>query len=92
MPQGETAWIFPPVRLLREVIQAVRRFHTDCILVVPLTDATNWWLALQQLRTVARIEGPVKLPRSTDVCIPSHRVPAGTVNPALYRLQAYKIV
>lgn len=89
---GETAWIFPPVRLLKEAIQAVRRFQTDCILIVPQAEATNWWLALHQLSKVARVQGPVKLPRSTDVCAPSSRVPAGTVNPALYKLRAYMIV
>jgi hypothetical protein len=92
VPSGETAWIFPPMRLLKEVIQAVRRFWTNCVLIVPLADAINWWLALHQLSKVARIEGSIRHARSTDVCIPSHRVPAGTVNPALYRLQAYMVI
>lgn len=77
VPPGDTAWIFPPVSvwLLKETIQAVRRFKTDCILIIPLAEATNWWLALHQTLTEARTEGPVKLARSTGVCIPSHRVP-----------------
>jgi hypothetical protein len=78
---GEIAWIFSPVRLLKEMIQAVRRFRTNCILIVPLADATKWWLALHQLARIARIEGPVRLSRSTDVCIPSYRVPAGQLTP-----------
>jgi hypothetical protein len=86
---GEIAWIFPPLRLLKEAIQAVRRFRTDCVLIVPLADATNWWLALHQLGKVAKLEGPIELARSADVCAPSRRVPQGTVNPALH---AYKIV
>ncbi|GAQ91453.1 Reverse transcriptase [Klebsormidium nitens] len=88
---GEIAWIFPPVRLLSEVVTAIQRFETSCVVIVPEAPATNWWLALSGINKRASVRGPVILPHSTDTCTPSHRVPKGTANPALYKLQAFLI-
>lgn len=88
---GEVAWIFPPVRLLSPVIQTIRRFRTDCVLIVPDAPATNWWLALQEIGMQTSMQGPLELPRGKGTCSPSFRVPHGTVNPALYKLRAYMI-
>ncbi|GAQ91773.1 Hypothetical protein KFL_008500020, partial [Klebsormidium nitens] len=88
---GDVAWVFPPVRLLSDVIQSVRRFRTDCILVVPEAPATNWWMALQNIGAEACLSGPLELPRSASICAPSFRVSQGTVNPAMYKLRAFGI-
>lgn len=88
---SETAWIFPPVRALPSVIQSLRNFRTDAILVVPEAATTNWWLELMHLGSDATMAGPLEIERSRDACIPSRRVPDGTVNPALYKLRVFKI-
>jgi hypothetical protein len=90
IPQGELAWIFPPVRAVPQAIQKMIRFRTDAILIVPESPTTNWWLELQALKTKAKMLGPIRLERSTDICTPSRRVP-GTLNPALFKLRAYKV-
>jgi hypothetical protein len=46
---GEFAWIFPPVRIIPEVIQLMERFKINCILVVPEQQAANWWICLFSL-------------------------------------------
>jgi hypothetical protein len=89
--QGDFAWIFPPVRLLTEVMQAVRRFETNCILIVPKAEATNWWITLLAMGQRAKLAGPLEIPRSTDICIPSRRVPKGTTNPAMFKLRAFRL-
>jgi hypothetical protein len=91
VPAGTTAYIFPPVRAIPKAIQLLKEFQIDAVLVVPEAPTTNWWLELQGLRAGARIDGPIILARSTDVCIPSRRVPPGTVNPALFKLRVFKI-
>jgi hypothetical protein len=91
VPEGTFAWAFPPVRHIQQVLQLTREYRTNLLLVVPEREATNWWVALQQMRASARIEGPVEIPRSTDMCKPSKRVPSGTANPALYKLRVFKI-
>lgn len=88
-PTG-TAWIFPPTRSLAAVIQSLKRFKTNVILVVPEATSTNWWIEMNHLIKEARIDGPLEIERSTSACIPSRRVPTGTVNPALYKLRVYK--
>jgi hypothetical protein len=84
VPAGETAWIFPPVRSVAQVIQKVREFKTIAILIVPEATTTNWWLDLLALGSSAQVEGPLILDRSTDICIPSRRVRSGTLNPAMF--------
>jgi hypothetical protein len=91
LQSGKYAWIFPLVRNLGEVVQLIDKFRTNAILVVPERVATNWWIALQKIRLKAAVKGPVLIPRSTDECKPSKRVPPGTPNPALFKLLAYKI-
>ena len=89
--EGETAWIFPPVRALPSVVQSLRNFKTDAILIVPEANTTNWWLELMRLGGEATVAGPLEIERSTNACIPSRRVPDGTANPALYKLRVFKI-
>lgn len=81
----------PPVRAIPKAIQRLKEFQTDAVLIVPEAPTTNWWLELHSLSAAARIGGPIDLARSTDVCIPSRRVPPGTLNPALFKLRAFKI-
>ncbi|GAQ93282.1 Hypothetical protein KFL_014130020 [Klebsormidium nitens] len=88
---GEVAWIFPPVCLLSQVVQAIRLFQTDCVLIVPEAPATNWWLALQKFGRQTNMRGPLELPRGERTCNPSFRIPNGTVNLAVYKLRAYII-
>jgi hypothetical protein len=91
VPAGDVAWIFPPVRAITRTIQLLKEIRTDAVLILPEAPTINWWLELLSLRAVARIDGPIILARSTDVCIPSRRVPSGTVNPALFKLRAFKV-
>jgi hypothetical protein len=87
----EVAWIFPATRALTSMVHALKRFKTSAILEVPESKTTNSWNELINLGIEARMEGPLTIDRSTDACIPSRRVPAGTANPALHNLRAYKI-
>jgi hypothetical protein len=73
------------------MVQALKNYKTDAILVVPEATTTNWWNELVKIGEVARMEGPLIIERSTDGCMPSRRVPVGTVNPALFKLRAFKI-
>jgi hypothetical protein len=88
---SEMAWIFPPVRAVSQAIQKLRQFRTDAILIVPQAPATNWWLELRNLKASARILWPMTLDRSTDICIPSRRVPKGTINLALFKSGVFKV-
>jgi hypothetical protein len=88
---GGLAWIFPPVRAIPKALQLVREFQTDAILIVPKAPSTNWWLGLLDLGAAAKLEGPISLDRSTDICVPSRRAPLGTVNPALFKLRVFKV-
>jgi hypothetical protein len=91
VPNGGLAWIFPPVRALPKVIQNLKEFKTNSILVVPEAPTTNWWVQLQGLKAQARIVGPIVFERTTDICIPSRRVPLGTANPARFKLRAFRV-
>jgi hypothetical protein len=91
VPADGVAWIFPPARAITKTIQLLKEFKINAVLILPEAPTTNWWLELLTLRAVARIDGPIILARSTDVCIPSRRVPSGTLNPALFKLRAFKI-
>jgi hypothetical protein len=88
---GDMAWAFPPVRAIPKVVQLLREYKIGAVLIVPEAPTTNWWLDLQSYKKEAKMEGPINLARSTDTCIPSRRVPPGTVNPALFKLGAFKI-
>jgi hypothetical protein len=92
MEDGGLAWIFPPVRAIPKAFLLLKEFCINAIFIVPEAPTTNWWIALLDLRAESRLEGPIALNRSTDICIPSRRVPVGTVNPALFKLRAYKIM
>jgi hypothetical protein len=91
IPDGEFAWIFPPVRVISEVVQLIERSKTNCILLVPKQKAANWWVSLFSLLLARSIER-YSIPRGTDSCRPSRRVPARTANPGLFKLIALKIV
>jgi hypothetical protein len=43
---GKTAWIFPSVRVIPEVVQLIERYKTTCVLIVPEQKAANWWIRL----------------------------------------------
>jgi hypothetical protein len=89
---GGLAWIFPPVRFIRKTLQLIQEFKIDAILIVLAAPSTNWWIDLLDLGRAAKLEGPIILDRSTDICVPSRRVPLGTVNPALFKLRAFKVI
>lgn len=91
LPDGAFAWAFPPVRYIAQTVQLIREYRANILLVVPDRRACNWWISLEQLGEHAKVEGPLSIPRTTDMCRPSKRVPVGTANPALYHLQAFKI-
>jgi hypothetical protein len=80
----------PPVRAISKTILLMKQFRVNAILIVPEAMTTNWWIKVNSL-TEAKVEGPVAFERSTDICIPSRRVPVGTVNSALLKLRAFKI-
>jgi hypothetical protein len=88
---GGLAWIFPPVRAIPKTLQLVREFEIDAILIVPAAPSTNWWIDLLGLGRIAKLEGPILLDRSMDICVRSRRVPLGTVNPALFKLRVFKV-
>lgn len=88
---GGLAWMFPPVRAIPKALQLLKEFRINTILIVPEASTTNWWIDLLAMKAEAKMEGPIALDRSTDICVPSRRVPVGTVNPALYKLRAFKV-
>jgi hypothetical protein len=92
VPAGEMAWIFPPVWSVAQVIHKVREFKTNAILIVPEATTTSWWLDLLALGSSAQVDGPLILDELTDICIPSRRVPLGTLNPTMFKLRVFKIV
>jgi hypothetical protein len=91
IPADGLAWIFPPVRAIPQAIQIIGEFRTNAIVIVPEATTTKWWIELHAMGSGARLEGPLDLDRSTNTCISSRRVPQGTLNPALFKLKAYKI-
>jgi hypothetical protein len=88
--KGDFAWLFPPVRIIPDVVQLIERYEVNCILVVPEQKASNWWVRLVSLPLARKIE-QIIIPRGTDTCRPSRRVPAGTANPGLFKLRAHCI-
>jgi hypothetical protein len=88
---GDRAWIFAPVRAIPQAIRMLKDSRIEAILIVPEAPTTNWWPELNAMKGQARNEGPIVLDRSTDICIPSRRVPHGTLNPALFKLRVFRI-
>jgi hypothetical protein len=87
---GDFAWIFPPVRVISEVVQLIERYKTDCVLIVPEQLAANWWLRLKSFM-VKHILEQILIPRGTESFEASRRVPAKTANTGLFKLRAIKI-
>jgi hypothetical protein len=87
---GEFAWIFPPVQHIAEVVQSIERYQTNCVLIVPEQTASNWWIRMFQW-PVAQGFLRIDIPRGTQACSPSRRVPANTANPGLFKLRVFKI-
>jgi hypothetical protein len=83
------AWIFPPVRIIPEVIQLFERYKTS-ILVVPEQSSANWWIRLFAFKLAKGIQRH-DIPRGTGSCRASHRVPSKTANPGLFKLKALRI-
>lgn len=83
---GQYAWIFPPVRVISEVIQLIERFRTICILVVPEQSSANWWIQLFSFKLAQKIH-KYDIPRGTGSCRASRRVPTKTANPGLFKLE-----
>jgi hypothetical protein len=90
VPEGGYAWMFPPVRLISEVMQLIERFKTNCLLIVPEQTASNWWIHLFTLSLATPIE-QFRTPRGTRSCKPSRKVSARTANPGLFKLRALRI-
>lgn len=90
VPTRAFAWIFPPVRLITEVIQLIERYRTNCILIVPEQPASNWWIHLLALPLAKPIEC-FEVRRGTNSCRPSRRVPVQTANPGLFKLRALRV-
>lgn len=86
-----TAWIFPPARALMEVVQNLKLFKTTAIQVIPEAPTINLWVEFIELGKEARMERPLLIERTTNACIPSRRVPPGTVNSAMFKLRVYGI-
>jgi hypothetical protein len=81
---------FPPRRHIAEVIQLIERYWINCILIVPEQIATNWWIMIFQWSLARKIER-YEIPRGTQACKKSRRVPANTANPGLFKLRAFRI-
>jgi hypothetical protein len=88
--EGEIAWIFPPVRLIPEVVQMIERYRTNCVLVVPEQTAANWWIRLFSMDLAREIMQYI-IPRGSELFRASRRVPAKTANPGFFRLRAILI-
>jgi hypothetical protein len=87
---GDFSWIFPPVRVISEVVQLIERYRTNCILVVPEQKASNWWLRIFKMRLKRKLE-LFGIPRGTGSFRASRRVPAKTANSGLFKLRAIRI-
>jgi hypothetical protein len=84
------AWVFPPVRIIADVVHLIERFQVNCIFLVPEQKAANWWLRLFSLPLSHGIQ-QIEIPRGTKACKASRRVPAKTANPGLFKLRALHI-
>jgi hypothetical protein len=88
--ENEVAWIFPPVRIISDVVQLMERFRTNCVLLVPEQKAANWWVRLHALPLSGNIK-QIAIPKGTGSCLASRRVPDQTPNPGLFQLRALLI-
>lgn len=82
----DVAWVFPPLRGMSAAISLVERFKIDALVVLPNAPAAIEQIQIASL-TQASVSLPFTIPRMATSCLPSLRVPDGTLNPAFVGLQ-----
>jgi hypothetical protein len=87
---ADLAWIFPPSRSSSQVISLIQRYRINALLCISAPKGSNELLQIRSLEE-ANVKSPFQIPRSSDSCTPSCRVPAGIFNPAFLGLTVYLI-
>jgi hypothetical protein len=82
---GEVIWVFPPYQCTGTCISLIERYRTEALLCIPVKSRSNHVIQLQQLKD-AVVSKPYLVPRQSNSCIPSGRVPKGAINPAFLSL------
>ncbi|GAQ91116.1 DNA/RNA polymerases [Klebsormidium nitens] len=86
----EWAWAFPPPGLAIQALKRLELFKVNALVCVPAPKGSMVDIVLGRLQG-ARVEGPILIPKSAASCLPSLRVPNGTLNPAFLGLAVYSI-
>jgi hypothetical protein len=86
---SKVAWVFPPIRLVNNVISLIKKFRIGALLCMPVQEGSNELIQIQSIG--AQISGPFMVPRSYESCIASSRVPSGTLNSSFLNLGIFLI-
>jgi hypothetical protein len=89
VPPDKVAWVFPPIRSVIQVISLIKQFKIKALLCMPIQIGSNEVIQIKSIG--ARVSEPYMVPRSSESCIPSNRVPSGTLNPSYLNLGIYMI-
>jgi hypothetical protein len=81
----DVIWLFPPSRQVSLALSLLEASRVQALVCLPIREGSNELIQLRQLQG-AKVSDPYAIPRHADSCIPSSRVPEGTLNPALLQL------
>jgi hypothetical protein len=87
---GEVAWVFPPVKAAGLVISLMKRFKVNALLCIQVRQESNEAIQMSLIEG-AHVSQPFMVPRASNSCHASGRVPQGTLNPAFLGLGIYRI-
>jgi hypothetical protein len=82
---SDVIWLFPPHRQVSVALSMLEVAKVKALVCMPIKAGSNDVVQLHQMMG-AVVSAPYLVPRHTDSCIPSARVPSGTLNPALLEL------
>jgi hypothetical protein len=82
---AEVVWVFPPYRQVSLALSFLESAKLEAFVCMPIKAGSNELIQLHHMQG-AHISAPYLVPRNVESCIPSARVPSGSLNPALLEL------
>jgi hypothetical protein len=82
---GESIWVFPPHQCVSTALSLIERYKVDALICMPVKVGSNELIQLTQLDR-AKVSKPFFVPRQSNSCFFSARVPQNSPNPAFLEL------
>jgi hypothetical protein len=83
--KGDIVWLFPTYRQVSLSLSLLENSKLEALVCMPIKEGSNEVIQLHSMQE-ARVSAPYVVPRRVESCIPSERVPLGSLNPALLQL------